>query len=66
MVLQVSTLNPTFQKMGWDIESTIEQIEKQLPKKVLDWAKWQLYEFYQCTTAELMKHLEEDSTLICL
>ena len=46
MELQDSTLYPTFQKMGWDIESTIEQIEKQLPKKVLDWAKWQLYEFY--------------------
>lgn len=32
--------------MGWDIQKTKNQIEQQLPKEVLAWAEWQLYEFY--------------------
>ncbi len=46
MELQDSTLHPTFEKMGWDVMKTQRQIEEQLPKEVLDWAKWQLNEFY--------------------
>jgi hypothetical protein len=46
MELQDPTLSGTFEKMGWDVQKAIDQIEKQLPDKVLEWAKWQLYEFY--------------------
>ena len=46
MELQDPTLYKTFEKMGWDVQKAIDQIEKQLPDKVLEWAKWQLYEFY--------------------
>lgn len=46
MELQDPTLHPTFEKMGWDVMKTQRQIEEQLPKEVLDWAKWQLNEFY--------------------
>ena len=46
MELQDPTLAGTFEKMGWDVQKAIDQIEKQLPDKVLEWAKWQLYEFY--------------------
>ena len=28
-------LNKTFEKMGWDVQKAIDQIEKQLPDKVL-------------------------------
>ena len=46
MELMDPTLHPTFKKMGWDIQSTLHQIEQALPKDMIEWAKWQLYEFY--------------------
>ena len=46
MELKDPTLHKTFEKMGWDIPKAITQIEQQLPKEVLAWAEWQLYEFY--------------------
>lgn len=46
MELKDPTLHKTFVKMGWDVNKVINQIEQQLPKKVLAWAEWQLYEFY--------------------
>jgi len=46
MELKDPTLSGTFEKMGWDVPKAITQIEKQLPDKVLEWAEWQLYEFY--------------------
>lgn len=46
MELKDPTLYKTFEKMGWDIQKTKNQIEQQLPKEVLAWAEWQLYEFY--------------------
>jgi len=46
MELQDPTLHPTFESMGWNIYSTQRQIEAQLPAELIEWAKWQLYEFY--------------------
>jgi len=46
MELKDPTLHPTFEKMGWDINKTKRQIEDQLPKDMIEWAEWQLYEFY--------------------
>jgi len=46
MELKDPTLHKTFVKMGWDVNKVINQIEQQLPKEVLAWAEWQLYEFY--------------------
>jgi len=46
MELQDPTLHPTFEKMGWDVYDTQRQIESMLPKELMEWAKWQLYEFY--------------------
>tara|TARA_R110000744_G_scaffold380512_1_gene501594 strand:+ start:21935 stop:29257 length:7323 start_codon:yes stop_codon:yes gene_type:complete len=46
MELKDPTLYKTFEKMGWDIQKTKNQIEQQLPKEVIAWAEWQLYEFY--------------------
>jgi hypothetical protein len=46
MELRDPTLHPTFEKMGWDIEKAKRQIEDQLPKEIMEWANWQLYEFY--------------------
>jgi hypothetical protein len=46
MELQDPTLHKTFEKMGWDVNKTKRQIEDQLPKDMIKWAEWQLYEFY--------------------
>ncbi len=46
MELKDPTLHKTFVKMGYDVNKVINQIEQQLPKEVLAWAEWQLYEFY--------------------
>ena len=46
MELMDPTLHPTFEKMGWDVNKTKRQIEDQLPKDMIKWAEWQLYEFY--------------------
>ncbi len=46
MELKDPTLENTFEKMGWDINKTKRQIEDQLPKDMIKWAEWQLYEFY--------------------
>ena len=46
MELMDPTLENTFKKMGWDVNKTKRQIEDQLPKDMIKWAEWQLYEFY--------------------
>ena len=46
MELQDPTLHKTFEKMGWDVNKTKRQIEDKLPKDMIKWAEWQLYEFY--------------------
>ena len=46
MELMDPTLENTFKKMGWDVNDTKKQIEDQLPKDMIKWAEWQLYEFY--------------------
>ena len=46
MELKDATLHKTFVKMGYDVNKVINQIEQQLPKEVIAWAEWQLYEFY--------------------
>jgi len=46
MELKDPTLHKTFVKMGYDVNKVINQIEQQLPKEVIAWAEWQLYEFY--------------------
>ena len=46
MELKDPTLERTFEKMGYNIYKVRREIEEQLPKEVMDWAEWQLYEFY--------------------
>ena len=46
MELMDPTLVNTFEKTGWDVEKAKRQIEEQLPKDMLEWGKWQLFEFY--------------------
>jgi len=43
--LKDPTLDPTFKEMGYNPE-TIKQLETFLKPKVLEWAKWQIEEFY--------------------
>ena len=42
---QDETLRPTFAKMGWT-EETIEQLEKELDPRVIEFADYLLNEFY--------------------
>jgi hypothetical protein len=46
MELKDATLHPTFEDMGWNVNKSITQIEDQLPKDMIKWAEWQLYDFY--------------------
>ena len=46
MELQDPTMHPTFERMGYHVNKVKRQIESQLPKDMIKWAEWQLYEFY--------------------